>query len=658
MIGSKKGLRYILISVIILGVFMSLYLSWQRHSVEQSNRQVEIAVDWDQVKAIAKDEKISAGDALAKFAGSVTGIVFKEQTAADLIADGDVIIKKGTEMKWELIAATGIAEIPVQNTRAAVVHEDWSYLIFSDAKTMTRVSENLALKHKGKEDLVIYYMQTPQGALPMLGTSLSENEIINIGIGFDQEGLNLAAAQKFDVLPQVRSWLDVDEESLNLVFHQFAGLSLGAVFFNDEELPGVGLPVKKQDEAFQKLAQRISDLNVPLGMIEFFPQKGLASVAEDMDKDVVRMHAIRQDEMTAMTQSRAVERFTMAATDRDIRVLLVRFFPNASLHDNVLYLEEIHDSLESEGFTLGEPASFGSLPFSPLYLIILALAVAAGGILLFAALGYEKLGLALGLLGFIGAAGLVFIGHASLARKGLALISVIVFPTLSITLNLKQRQGTILSALGLFVRTTFFSLIGAVLMVGLLADTEFMYTLNQFMGVKLAHVMPLFLLILIFWFVKDSSRNPLKKIIRVLDYPVTVKYVALLGILMIVLLIYIIRTGNENAAVSSLELMIRSKLEYLLAVRPRTKEFLIGHPLMILMFYLGYKDKYLPLLMVGAIGQVSAVNTFAHIHTPLVISLMRTFNGMWLGAIIGLILIGCYRIGVKIWSRLILSAEN
>ena len=56
-----------------------------------------------------------------------------------------------------------------------------------------------------------------------------------------------------------------------------------------------------------------------------------------------------------------------------------------------------------------------------------------------------------------------------------------------------------------------------------------------------------------------------------------------LAILILALFAFMIsRTGNDNpAGVSSVELAFRSLLEKILIVRPRTKEFLIGHPAMI-----------------------------------------------------------------------------
>ena len=459
-----------------------------------------------------------------------------------------------------------------------------------------------------------------------------------------------------NTIPQIRFWLDVSEKTCRL-FWPVSGHASFSRVFNDNNLP-VGLPIPRQSEALSNLADRIKELGVPAGMVEFFPQKGLTTLANFMDKDLVRMHSIPENEMASMSQNRALDRYTLAVTDRNIRVILVRFFPEMGLKDTSLYLSELRTSLEDEGFQLGKPEAFGSLPFSRIYLFIIGLGVSAGGVLLLDLLKFRKLGLVLGIIGFSGFTALLGLGEIGMARKAMALMSVIIFPVLSVTVFLNHKPAGVGKAIWLLIKMTVVSLVGALLMVGLLADKSYMYTLDQFMGVKLAHLVPILSILIVFWFLKDYSRKSWKKVINFLNYPVTVKYVVLLGALAVILLIYIMRTGNESAAVSAWELALRARLDDLLAVRPRTKEFLIGHPLMLLLLFLGYRDKYLPILAIGIIGQVSLVNTFAHIHTPLVISLVRTFNGLWLGIILGLLLIGLVKIGKRVWDRIQLIVDK
>ena len=49
--------------------------------------------------------------------------------------------------------------------------------------------------------------------------------------------------------------------------------------------------------------------------------------------------------------------------------------------------------------------------------------------------------------------------------------------------------------------------------------------------------------------------------------------------------------------------------------------------------------------MGGAIGQISIMNTFMHIRTPLLESMIRTGNGLWLGALVGMLLVWVWKQG-------------
>ena len=104
---------------------------------------------------------------------------------------------------------------------------------------------------------------------------------------------------------------------------------------------------------------------------------------------------------------------------------------------------------------------------------------------------------------------------------------------------------------------------------------------------------------------------------------------------------YIYRTGNSTN-VSAAELQFRNFLENTLIARPRTKEFLIGWPcLMLFIWALRRQMNFLPLLfgLCASIGLVSIVNTFLHIRTPFLLSLLRTGWGVLFGLAIGIALV-------------------
>ena len=185
------------------------------------------------------------------------------------------------------------------------------------------------------------------------------------------------------------------------------------------------------------------------------------------------------------------------------------------------------------------------------------------------------------------------------------------------------------------------SFLGAIFMVGLLSDTSFMLKLDGFAGVKIAHVIPIVAVPFILFILNDE--HPLNVVKEILDKAVTYKWGILAAVLAVCGYIYISRTGNTTAELSTAESTMRQTLTDILGVRPRSKEFLIGYPFTMLLFYLGASKKNWVLTLPAVIGQVSLVNTYAHIHTPLLISLHRSFNGLALGLLIGIIAIA----GVK-----------
>jgi hypothetical protein len=80
----NKWWRFILTGAISISILMAFYLAWERHIVEQANKQVEEVLDWNQVKELAGQEDISEEALLNRFKDDITGVLFKETTLNDL----------------------------------------------------------------------------------------------------------------------------------------------------------------------------------------------------------------------------------------------------------------------------------------------------------------------------------------------------------------------------------------------------------------------------------------------------------------------------------------------------------------------------------------------------------------------------------------------
>lgn len=561
----------------------------------------------------------------------VTGVLFKEQTLVDLEEQGQAWTTSGSRLAVD----PGYRSLPLRM--------EYTYFLTRDAETYRRLYEQL----KAKTSLVDTFWVDTEGVY-LVGSPLPSNVLKEYGLGFPERALRMTRELGLNALVQIKNWPEVTDYSIRASLQALEGYEhISAVLFNDRILPGY-------PDKLNVLADEVRRFNAPVGLIEFYTQQGLSRLAWKLDKNAVRLHSISQSELGKMSPRQAIDRYLLAVTDRNVRVLFVRFFSPLKtkdwLEDNLNYIGQLTETLKKRGFELGAARPFRPLPVSRIWLFCIGLGGIAGGMLLLELIGWSRLSLLLGGLAVLVWAILLAGGQVAMGRKIMALGISVVFPTLAVAGLLGQKPSGIWRSVGLLVLTSLTSMAGAFLIVGLLRDVGFMLKLDQFAGVKLSFLAPPLLLFFVF-LIKYREKEWLKWFYDFLEKPVTVKLVLLFGFLALVGVVYINRSGNETALVSGIELKVRSLLQEILIARPRTKEFLIGHPLLLTLFYLGYRERWLPLLLLGSIGQVSLINTFAHIHTPLAVSLLRTFNGLWLGIIAGLILIALYRRFADLGSR-------
>jgi hypothetical protein len=235
-------------------------------------------------------------------------------------------------------------------------------------------------------------------------------------------------------------------------------------------------------------------------------------------------------------------------------------------------------------------------------------------------------------------------------REMFALLAAILGPLAAVRFLRSRPADSWKSAAGLWAAALAACLLTGGLIVTLLPDTVFADGGMVFRGVKAALVIPLlgsaFLL-----FSPEEIRSVLARSVTVSNLLIFLGAAAALQLM-------IDRSGNFASAPHPWELTVRSLLENALIARPRFKEFLIGHPLMILGLYLmsapaGFRDpsfgpstKTLGRIFVwaGTVGLVSVVNSFCHLHTPLSLTLLRTFHGAWIGGVLGLLLVWTWRV--------------
>ncbi|OOB79410.1 MAG: hypothetical protein BEN19_07650 [Epulopiscium sp. Nuni2H_MBin003] len=228
----------------------------------------------------------------------------------------------------------------------------------------------------------------------------------------------------------------------------------------------------------------------------------------------------------------------------------------------------------------------------------------------------------------------------------LALLFAIVIPIFAICTKINTVNHTFKDALGSFLEINAITILGAIVISSILSGGTFRLGIDTFRGVKVAHIAPIIILALIMLVLY-------KKVIVKEFKSADKKAILVVGIsIFFVLYIYIRRTGNSDIAM--LEMTFREWLGSIFGIRPRTKEFLIGHPALIIGLYCWVNWIRWLGLLIGIIGQISIINTFVHMHTPFMTSMLRTGYGIILGVIVGILAV---KLIFKVINRWIIKQE-
>ncbi|MDR7498499.1 MAG: DUF5693 family protein, partial [Armatimonadota bacterium] len=401
------------------------------------------------------------------------------------------------------------------------------------------------------------------------------------------------------------------------------------------------------------------------GRIEVFSvrrkQRGEDRLAQEMRPQVIRLFSLTPEELQLLPPEQARDKFVRSARERNIRLLYVRpFQPTAGVvgtQENLLFLEELARDLRRFGLLAPTTASLAPRA-APLPEIAVSPAlrglVAFGGL---AAMGLTlaALGEAVGApvparliwsligLGIVLTAATFVAGPQILWLKLVALGTAATLPAAAIAAAVPRRtpRGAVLAGVRLLWAASAGSIAAGLLVAALLTRWEFMMAAEVFLGVKAAHVLPVALVVLLLWRYDRPARSWRETAGELWDWsgaPLRMRYAIAAVIVGLAGVVLLARSGNFGFPLLSAEERLRSLLEDVLVARPRTKEYLIGHPALFLAGVAaaaGWRRAVMPLAALGAVGQAGIVNSFSHLHTPLLYTAWRTANALWLGTLLG-----------------------
>lgn len=178
-------------------------------------------------------------------------------------------------------------------------------------------------------------------------------------------------------------------------------------------------------------------------------------------------------------------------------------------------------------------------------------------------------------------------------------------------------------------------------MGSMLSGIDYYINNDIFRGIKLSLLVPIVYTAVVYYimFMKKEGGNLLSDIFKILNADIKVFWVLIGGFVLAVGAYYIIRSGNVES-ISGIEQTMRNKLTEMFSARPRTKEFLIGYPAVILLaYYIKKTDIKLIqwlLAIASSILAASVTNSFCHVFTDYSVIVTRTVNGLIVGIFVSI----------------------
>jgi hypothetical protein len=651
--------------ILLVALLASLAVAVFRFHTESQTRRVEIAMDYTDFIALARSYNYNpAAFLIALRRAGLTSLALTEELGANVADDGRTYATTGAA----LINAARLSPIAdpllAQLVRTNKIARNAVYLIVDDPVAYARYRQQLALHFERK---TVRVLRNSKPWLLEVRTQIDYFNATALGIPSDQialaKRLGLLLVPRFQnderyALPQMNAAFDA-------VLAQDPKVSTIIFFGLRNQVFGYPDHLDDAAAAFKAHGAK-SKMPFNFGTIETYDdtqiQKGSETLAKDIDGQTVRVQAIARTELDKITLDDVVARYLLGVRERNIRVVYLRPWEHQdgdrSIEaTNVEMVKEIADQLKAHHFKLGRATPIPLYRGDNRILVgIAALAVPSIFVLLLGVFGWYRPWLAyaaFALTVLLYLAGIA-VHHDLFARSVIALAGALLFATAAFLAIAKafseepapRFSDQLVRSLGWTLLATGVTLLGALVIVGIMSSPLTMEEIERFRGVRLVLALPPLIALCLYLFDRRFNSG-IERPSDVFAAPVRV-YQLFVGIVIIAAgALLLARSGNQSdIAPSHFELLLRHQLSVVLSVRPRFKEFLIGFPALMFLPALTVAHRRVVgwLLALGAgVGIGDVLDTYSHLHTPLAISLQRTGNGLIVGALIGILAIWIYR---------------
>jgi hypothetical protein len=654
----NKIFRYFFYSLLAVSILLGLNIASRRVQYENSQKNVSITLTLRDLKELA----LYAGTDIDSLLSIITKktkvskIILHEATLKDFVDSGKISLLKGSEV-MEMMRVGYINRATINRLYNSIrIDPDHFYILIDEEQDFDQIKNFLILEFGEKRVKQI-------DSYLILSVVDDLDDLLTVGMGFLPESLDLIKKHGFTPIYSIKNSNRLSEKLVKQKLSELSGLLPGSmILFDDKSV--LGYP-----GYLDIVGARLVEKRISVGDIEFYRKKGFATLSSSLGHSVYRAHDIPFDIVQKGERKIIIDRYVRAAKERGNRVLIVH--PFLTFHDssipiieyNISFLKRLATKIEKNGMTLTAKDQAYRVSYKPvttLELLFFSFVVAT--ILLVFINVFRPISLSFFSLYYVMAIisfyGLYYIFGYFAYVKAMAFLSAISCPTYAMISQFPQKVNDenfrvkLGQCLIYLLKLTGITLVGALYIVVFLSHPSFLKGIHQFLGVKFAFLIPL-VLIGLFFYLRPHRITSVFYVLRRLFYA-PVRTAGLISVFALILftLVLILRSGNFTfLTIYNFEIEMRSFVESLFYVRPRTKEFLIGYPFLVLTYL--FVDSRISRVWVwffnimGSIALLSIVNSFSHIHTPLLVSVYRTITGMILGIVIAFV----YMFIMKLVSR-------
>ena len=363
------------------------------------------------------------------------------------------------------------------------------------------------------------------------------------------------------------------------------------------------VPMSRDRKTLLEFLEYVKEKNdAKLGILEFAPNEKILKRVALLYKPerIVRIHMVESDELIKYTPESLKNRLIRAVRERSVEVIVIPPIPRDwNMSYKTFVMDVYYEILKFASYTR-DPAFYTFT--SPVFVITIAW---------------------IGILGIF----------ATISPVLFLVAAVLVLIPNEWTWSLTITAATIVLYIALKNQKTFWRYVAyfplAFLVNACFALPQYVAGIEEFRGVKLSlALLPAF--VAIEGFLQHGPKKLRKSDLN------------LVILLVVAGVYYLMRTGNYGL-VTGWEKELRDLMDLVFEARPRFKELLGAATCVVLSAYPEIPSKFrwgFISEVLLSVGMVSIVNTFCHFKTPLALHLLRAFNGLWLGGLVGLVISG------------------